>query len=75
MQLVKAETNSAKLTIYESALTSCVEAITVIRDELRSAVSSEASTIGEQGVAVIIASSRTSQTLGSDKVRLFIIIL
>ncbi|CAH8652911.1 unnamed protein product [Heterobilharzia americana] len=68
LELEKAETLSAKLAIYESVLKSCVDAVTSVRDELRIAVSSEPSVTGDKHKAAVVASSKSGQTLGSEKV-------
>ncbi|XP_018655038.1 putative signal recognition particle 68 kD protein [Schistosoma mansoni] len=67
-ELEKAETLQAKLSIYESILKLCVEAITSVRDELRTAIASEPSVTGDKNTAAVVASSKFGQTLGSEKV-------
>ncbi|CAH8875215.1 unnamed protein product [Trichobilharzia szidati] len=67
-ELIKAETPSAKLAIYESVLKSCVEAITSVRDELRTAVAAEPSVTGDKHKAAMVASTKSGQKLGSEKV-------
>lgn len=70
----KAETLQARLSIYESILKLCVEAITSVRDELRTAIASEPSVTGDKNTAAVVASSKYGQTLGSEKVCCIIIL-
>ncbi|KAH9591576.1 signal recognition particle subunit srp68 [Schistosoma haematobium] len=67
-ELEKEETLQARLSIYESILKLCVEAITSVRDELRTAIASEPSVTGDKNTASVVASSKYGQTLGSEKV-------
>ncbi|KAH8868811.1 Signal recognition particle subunit SRP68 [Schistosoma japonicum] len=67
-ELEKAESLQAKLAIYESVLKSCVEAVTSVRDELRTVVTSEPSVTSDKNTSVVVASTKYGQTLGSEKV-------
>ncbi|KAH8868812.1 Signal recognition particle subunit SRP68 [Schistosoma japonicum] len=66
-ELEKAESLQAKLAIYESVLKSCVEAVTSVRDELRTVVTSEPSVTSDKNTSVVVASTKYGQTLGSEK--------
>ncbi|KAA3681319.1 signal recognition particle subunit SRP68 [Paragonimus westermani] len=61
-ELLKTDNPTTKLSLYDSVLKSCVEAISTVRDELRTLLStdSSATTSGDKKVAAAVAASTSA---------------
>ncbi|KAF6767914.1 hypothetical protein AHF37_05170, partial [Paragonimus kellicotti] len=61
-ELLKTDNPTTKLSLYDSVLKSCVEAISTVRDELRTLLSTDSSTAtsGDKKVAAAVAASTSA---------------